>query len=79
MFCPQQRQEIVGVAFCHPFPPCTPPAVPEMVELGLLEGAPLPLLFKGTCLKTMKSWNPFLNLSAPQTPVASNFTSVSAV
>lgn len=59
VFYLQWRQEIVGVAFWAPVSPCTHPEVSEIVELDVLEGAFLSLLFKGTCLKTNKLWNPF--------------------
>lgn len=59
VFYLQRRQEIVGVAFCHPISPCAHPEVSEIVELDVLEGAFISLLFKGTNLKTNKLWNSF--------------------
>lgn len=59
VFYLQWRQEIVGVAFCHPVSPCSHPDVLEIVKLDVLEGAFLSLLFKGTYFMTNKLWNPF--------------------
>lgn len=58
-FVPNKDRKLLELLFVIDFPPEHPSAVPEMVELGMLEGTSLPLLFKGTCLKTMKLWNPF--------------------
>lgn len=45
-------KKLLQLLFAIQFPPCTHPEVPEIVELDILEGASLSLLFKGTYLKT---------------------------